>query len=358
MQVGIIGLPNAGKSTIFNTLTKGRAEVASYPFCTIEPNIGITEVPDNNIRSLSDIYNSAKITSATIRILDIAGLVKGASRGEGLGNKFLSHIRTVDAIAHVVRCFYDENVSHIDKDIDPAGDIGIINTELLLADIEILQRKREKLISISKSGDALAKSQLEVVEFIIGEFNNERIPDLSDLYSRHDGLFDELNLLSIKPTLYIANTGDDEKDEELYKKLITDVSQKGIIKIFAKLESELLELPKEERSEYARELGINKSGLSIFIKTCYEMLDLITFYTINKNETRAWSIKEGSNVLKAAGKIHSDMEKGFIKAEVVNARQLLDFGSVSHAREEGKVRIEGRDYIVGDKDVIQVRFSV
>jgi|LGVF01.1.fsa_nt_gb GTP-binding protein YchF len=358
MQVGIIGLPNAGKSTIFNTLTKGRAEVASYPFCTIEPNIGITEVPDNNIQSLSDIYNSAKITPATIRILDIAGLVKGASRGEGLGNKFLSHIRTVDVIAHIVRCFYDENVSHIDKDIDPAGDIGIINTELLLADIEILQRKREKLISISKSGDALAKSQLGVVEFITGEFNNERIPDLSDLYGRHNELFDELNLLSIKPTLYIANTGDGEKDEELYKKLITEVSCKDIIKIFAKLESELLELPKEERSEYARELGVDKSGLSIFIKTCYEMLDLITFYTINKNETRAWSIKKGSNVLKAAGKIHSDMEKGFIKAEVINARQLLDFGSVSHAREEGKVRIEGKDYIVGDKDVIQVRFSV
>ncbi len=358
MQVGIIGLPNAGKSTIFNTLTKGRAEVASYPFCTIEPNIGITEVPDNNIQSLSDIYNSAKITPATIRILDIAGLVKGASRGEGLGNKFLSHIRTVDVIAHIVRCFYDENVSHIDKDIDPAGDIGIINTELLLADIEILQRKREKLISISKSGDALAKSQLGVVEFITGEFNNERIPDLSDLYGRHNELFDELNLLSIKPTLYIANTGDGEKDEELYKKLITEVSCKDIIKIFAKLESELLELPKEERSEYARELGVDKSGLSIFIRTCYEMLDLITFYTINKNETRAWSIKKGSNVLKAAGKIHSDMEKGFIKAEVINARQLLDFGSVSHAREEGKVRIEGKDYIVGDKDVIQVRFSV
>ncbi len=264
----------------------------------------------------------------------------------------------MDAIAHVLRCFYDENVSHIDKDIDPAGDIGIINTELLLADIEILQRKREKLISISKSGDASAKSQLEVVEFIIGEFNNERIPDLSDLHRRHNELFNELNLLSIKPTLYIANTGDGEKDEELYKKLITEVSCKDIIKIFAKLESELLELPKEERSEYARELGVDKSGLSIFIKTCYEMLDLITFYTINKNETRAWSIKKGSNVLKAAGKIHSDMEKGFIKAEVINARQLLDFGSVSHAREEGKVRIEGKDYIVGDKDVIQVRFSV
>jgi len=358
MQVGIIGLPNAGKSTIFNTLTKGMAEVASYPFCTIEPNIGITEVPDNNIQSLSDIYNSEKITPATVRILDIAGLVKGASKGEGLGNKFLSHIRTVDVIAHVLRCFYDENVSHIDKNIDPAGDIGIINTELLLADIEILQRKREKLISISKSGDASAKSQLEVVEFIIGEFNNERIPDLSDLHRRHNELFNELNLLSIKPTLYIANTGDGEKDEELYKKLITDVSQKDIIKIFAKLESELLELPKEERAEYARELGVGKSGLSIFIKACYGMLDLITFYTINKNETRAWSIKKGSNVLKAAGKIHSDMEKGFIKAEVINARQLLDFGSISHAREEGKVRIEGKDYIIRDKDVIQVRFLV
>lgn len=358
MQVGIIGLPNAGKSTIFNTLTKGMAEVASYPFCTIEPNIGITEVPDNNIQSLSDIYNSAKITPATIRILDIAGLVKGASKGEGLGNKFLSHIRTVDAIAHVVRCFYDENVAHIDKYIDPAGDIGIINTELLLADIEILQRKREKLISISKSGDASAKSQLEVIEFITGEFNNERIPDLSDLHRRYNELFNELNLLSIKPTLYIANTGDNEKDEELYKKLITEVSRKNIIKIFAKLESELSELPKEERSEYAREFGVDKSGLSIFIKTCYEMLDLITFYTINKNETRAWSIKKGSNVLKAAGKIHSDMEKGFIKAEVINVQQLLDFGSISHAREEGKVRIEGKDYIIGDKDVIQVRFSV
>jgi len=358
MQVGIIGLPNVGKSTIFNTLSEAKAETASYPFCTIEPNVGIINVPDTNLKPLSKIYNSSKITPATIKIMDVAGLVKGASKGEGLGNKFLSHIRTVDILAHVVRCFYDENISHVKKDINPVEDIDIINTELLLSDIEILSRRKEKLKSAVKSGDKFAKSQLDLVDFLIDKFNDGKIPDLGSLDDKQKEIVRDLNLLSIKPTLYVANMGEDEVSKKLYRELATKVGEENVIKIYAKLESELLDLSEEEREEYSKEFGIENSSLNNFIKTCYQMLNLITFYTINENETRAWPLEKGQKVVKAAGKVHSDMERGFIKAEVIDCKDLLEIGSFHLAREEGKLRIEGKDYIVQDEDVIQIRFSV
>lgn len=360
MQVGIIGLPNVGKSTIFNTLTKASAEVANYPFCTIEPNIGLINVPDDNLARLSKIYGSGKITNASIKVLDVAGLVKGASNGEGLGNKFLSHIREVDVIAHIVRCFYDENVSHIAKDINPIGDIEIINTELLLADIEILERKKEKLISISKSGKSDARANLEVVNYLIDKFNKGsiNISDFNGIFEKNIELFFDLNLLSFKPALYVANMNEDTKSIGLYNDLIKKIGTGETIKIYGKVENELLELPENERDYYRKELGIEEDGLKIFIKKCYSMLNLITFYTMNENETRAWPLIKSSTAIEAAGKVHSDMQKGFIKAEVINCSELLKLNSIHKAREEGRIRIEGRDYIVANEDVIQIKFSV
>lgn len=363
MQVGIIGLPNVGKSTIFNILANASAEVASYPFSTIEPNVGIIEVPDANLEPLSRICNSSKTTPATIKFLDVAGLVKGASKGEGLGNKFLSHIRTADVLAHVVRCFYNSSVSYmkdevaISEDIDPSEDIDIITTELLLADIEILSRNREKLKSIAKSGDSLAKSELDLVTYVI-DVLNEGNTSLLDLLDEKQKVFlRKLNLISIKPILYVANMGEDEKSENLYRKLVAKVGEENVIKIYAKFEAELKGLSREERQEYRKEFGI-ENGLERFINTCYRMLNLITFYTINENEARAWSLRKGEKVIKAAGKIHSDMERGFIKAEVINLKDLLEAGSIQVAKERGKLRIEGKDYVVCDQDVIQIRFSV
>lgn len=358
MQVGIIGLPNAGKSTIFNLLTNSGAAVASYPFCTIEPNTGFVNVPDNNLFDLSKIYNSAKITNASIRVTDVAGLVKGASKGEGLGNKFLANIREVDAIAHIVRCFYDEDVPHPSGKLDPGNDIEIINTELMLADIETLARWREKFAVAVKSGDEAAKKNIEVINYLADNLNKGIIPDVSDIYNNNLQLFLNLNLLVLKPVIFVANLGEDRNSFYLLERLAAGTDAESIIKIYGKIENELLELKEEERDIYRKELGIEAGGLKEFIKKCYRMLDLITFYTINKNETRAWPLKRNSRVIEAAGKIHTDMKKGFIKAEVISSSELLRAGSIAGAREEGKLRIEGRDYIVEDADVIQIRFSV
>jgi GTP-binding protein YchF len=359
MQVGIIGLPNVGKSTIFNALIKANnAAVANYPFCTIEPNIGLIFVPDDNLIKLARIYNSEKITYTSIKVLDVAGLVKGASRGEGLGNKFLSHIREVDVVVHVVRCFQDENVSHISKDINPDNDIEIVNTELLLADIETLERRKEKLVSSAKSGDIHAKNNLEIINYLIGELDKDTVPDIKDKYEKNTELFLELNLLSLKPTLYVVNVNDDEQSILLFEKLKGSLKGRDFIKIYGKLESELIELPEEERATYRKELGIEGNGLDGFILKCYKMLNLITFYTINENEARTWSLKKESKVIDAAGKVHSDMQKGFIKAEVINSDELLKIGSIHKAKEDGKVRIEGKEYLVRDKDIILVKFTV
>jgi len=381
MQVGIIGLPNVGKSTIFNVLTKAHAVVANYPFCTIEPNVGLVNVPDNNIAKLAKIYNSKKVTFASIKFVDVAGLVSGASKGEGLGNKFLSHIREVDVIAHVIRCFKDENVSHIAKDINPLRDIQIINTELILADLEILAKRKEKYLSLAKAGDKQAKENLEIIDFLIEKLNNidlEFVDDLNininDIGSNSKNklaekinqksplLFNELNLFYFKPIIFVANLSGQKEDEELYNNLLKEINFKtnsvNIVKIYGKLENELLKLPEEERQLYRTELGIKEDSVSEFIKKSYDLLSLITFYTINENEARAWPLLKNTKILEAAGKIHTDMQKGFIKAEVINCKKLLEIGSIHKAREEGILRIEGRDYIVQDNDVIQIKFSL
>lgn len=358
MQVGIIGLPNVGKSTIYNTLTKANAAVANYPFCTIEPNVGLINVPDDNLEKLSKIYNSAKTTDASIKVLDVAGLVKGASKGEGLGNKFLSHIREVDVIAHVVRCFKDDNVSHISSEIKPADDMEIINTELMLADLETLVRKREKLAALAKSQDVQAKNDLELINHLIDEFSKGDLAGLNNTQSRNPEFFSDLNLLSLKPVLYVANMGDDGRNIDLYNKIIAGAGQNEVIKIFGKLEAELLEIGDNEREIYRKELGLEENGLHIFIKKCYSMLDLLTFYTLNENEARAWPLKTGSKIIEAAGKIHTDMQRGFIKADVIGCKELLSIGSMHKAKEEGKVRIEGREYIVKNEDVILIKFSL
>jgi len=358
MQVGIIGLPNVGKSTIYNTLTKANAVVANYPFCTIEPNIGLINVPDDNLKKLSKIYNSAKTTSVSIKVLDVAGLVKGASRGEGLGNKFLSHIREVDVIAHVVRCFKDDNVSHVSSEIKPADDMEIINTELMLADLETLERKKEKLSALAKSQDIHAKNDLELINHLQDEFNKGNLPELNNLQNKDPEFFLDLNLLSLKPVLYVANMGDDDFSIDLYNKIAAAAGQNEVVKIFGKLEAELMEIGAGEREIYRNELGLEENGLHIFIKKCYSMLNLLTFYTLNENETRAWPLKTGSKIIEAAGKIHTDMQRGFIKADVIGCKELLSIGSLHKAKEEGRVRVEGREYIVKDKDVILIKFSV
>lgn len=375
MQVGIIGLPNVGKSTIFNTITRAHAAVANYPFCTIEPNTGFISVPDDNITPLSVIFNSRKVTNASIKIVDVAGLVEGASRGEGLGNKFLSHIREVDVIAHVVRCFYDENVSHISKDLDPLRDIGIINTELLLSDIETLNKRREKYLSMLKAKDKEAMENYEIIETLIAGLNKvggpgnissndaegkqdpDNIEEFYKIKNNHPDLFKELNLFYFKPVIIIANLSEDKKDNEFYNNLVKTMNNNIIIKIYAKLENELQELPEGERQAYRDELGIEKDGIEDFIKTSYRLLNLITFYTANENEAKAWPVSGKTRLIEAAGKIHTDMQKGFIKAEVINCEDLLRIGSINRAREDGRVRLEGKDYIVNDKDVIQIKFS-
>jgi ribosome-binding ATPase len=357
MQVGIIGLPNAGKTTIFNTITRAHAAVANYPFCTIEPNQGIVNVFDSNLKPLSKIYDSQKLTFASIKILDVAGLVEGASRGEGLGNRFLASIREVDVIAHVIRCFPDENVAHPYGEIDPVNDIDVINTELILADIETLSRSLEKYASIPKSGDADAKENLRLINNVIDFLNDSQIEKALKVLSTSPQLFADLNLLSLKPVMFIANVSDKKASGILFSKIACKVQDRPVIKIYGKIENELCDFPEEEQLIYRKELNIGKDSVSEFICKCYSMLNLITFYTINKNEARAWSLKRNSCIFEAAGKIHSDMQKGFIKAEVINYSDLLSAGSVAKAREEGMIKLEGREYTVLDGDVLQIRFN-
>lgn len=355
MQVGIIGLPNVGKSTIFNALTHSEAQVADYPFCTIEPNLGVIEVPDENLQELRKIHGSKKISPATIKVLDVAGLVKGASDGEGLGNKFLSNIRTVDALVMILRCFDDVEAS--ENRLDVLDDIGILKTELMLSDLEVAERKREKLKTAAKSGDTKMRSELETIEAIIDRLDSGRSLGIEVFDEKSKSLIREMDLLSFKPIIYVANVGEGDYSVKAFKILKERFGKEKVIKINAELELEILELPESERQDYRKELGIDTFSTDVFIKACYGLLDLITFYTINENETRAWSLEKGTDVCRASGKIHTDMQEGFIKAEVINYNDLSEAGSMQKAKETGKVRIEGRDYIVKDKDIIQIRFS-
>ena len=365
LEVGIVGLPNVGKSTLFNAITKAGAEAANYPFCTIEPNVGIVEVPDKRLQVLHELYNSKKTTPAAFRFVDIAGLVKGASKGEGLGNKFLEHIRQVDAVSQVVRCFENGDITHVEGSIDPIRDIEIINTELCLADLEVLERRLLKLVKLAKSGVKEAKVEEAILQRIKEALEQGQTVRSVELTDDEKAMIKEMNFLTAKPTLYIANVGEDEvttadTDNEYVQRVKEYAATEGaeVVTISAKVESEIAELEDEDAREFLHELGLEESGLEKLIKAAFDLLGLMTFLTAGPDECRAWTITKGTVAPKAAGKIHSDIERGFIRAEIVNYDDLIAAGSVAAAREKGQVRLEGKDYVMPDGDVKHFRFNV
>ena len=365
MKLGIVGLPNVGKSTLFNSLTKAGAESANYPFCTIDPNIGIVTVPDERLKVLKDIYNSKRIIPAAIEFVDIAGLVKGASKGEGLGNQFLSNIREVDAIVHVVRCFEDGNVVHVDGSVDPLRDIETINLELIFSDLEILERRIAKVGKGARMDKTLAK-ELNLLERLKEQLEAGKMAKGIDIEDEEDTiLLKSFNLLTYKPVIYAANVAEEDlADDGASNKYVNTVREfagqedSEVFVICAQIEQEIAELDDDERMMFLEDLGLNESGLEKLIKSSYQLLGLMSFITAGEQEIRAWTIPIGTKAPQAAGKIHSDIERGFIKAEVVNYSDLVDQGSLLAAKEKGLVGIEGKEYIVKDGDVILFRFNV
>ncbi len=365
MKLGIVGLPNVGKSTLFNAITQAGAESANYPFCTIDPNVGVVSVPDNRLNKLKDLYNSKKIVQTAIEFVDIAGLVKGASKGEGLGNKFLSNIREVDAIVHVVRCFEDSNVVHVDGSINSLRDIETINLELIFSDMEILDRRIAKTTKGLKADKSL-QGELDIlnqVKATLEEGKSIRTMDLSD----DDWAFvRSLDLLSSKPVIYVSNVSEDDLvDDGVNNDMVKAVREfaatenSEAVVICAQIEAEISELEtEEEKLEFLETLGLSQSGLDKLIKSSYHLLGLISFLTAGEQEVRAWTIKNGTKAPQAGGKIHSDIERGFIKAETIAYEALIEYGTMSAAKEKGLVRLEGKDYIVKDGDVILFKFNV
>lgn len=364
LEVGIVGLPNVGKSTLFNAITKAGAEAANYPFCTIEPNVGVVDVPDARLKVLGEMFKSKKIVSAAMRFVDIAGLVKGASKGEGLGNKFLAHIREVDAVAQVVRCFEDGNITHVEGSIDPLRDIEIINTELCLADMETVEKRQERLVKLLKTGDKkvpVEKAVLDKVMAGLGEAIPARRLGLTD---EEKEFLTELHLLTMKPVLYVANVAEDEvaspEKNPHVQAVMKYAAEEGAetIVVSAKMESEIAELPDDEAKEFLEMAGLEEAGLDRLIKAGFKLLGLMTYLTAGETESRAWTIKQGTKAPQAAGKIHSDFERGFIRAEIVSYDDLVACGSKAAAREKGLVRLEGKDYVMQDGDVVEFRFNV
>ena len=365
MKLGMVGLPNVGKSTLFNAITKAGAESANYPFCTIEPNIGVVSVPDKRLDVLEKMYNTKKKVYTAIEFYDIAGLVKGASKGEGLGNKFLSHIREVEAIVHVVRCFDDGNVVHVEGSVDPIRDIETINLELIFSDLEVLERRMEKSVKLARSGDKTAKYEYEIMGRIKEQLEAGKPVRTLEVTEEENVFIKSLFLITSKQVLYACNISEDDVmegnfDNDYVKKVKDYAAEENseVMVVSAKIEEELSGLEDDEKAEMLQEYGLDESGLDKLVETSYKLLGLMSYLTAGVQEVRAWTIKRGTKAPAAAGKIHSDIERGFIRAEVVGYDDLVECGSESAAKEKGKFRLEGKEYIMQDGDVVNFRFNV
>ena len=364
MKLGVVGLPNVGKSTLFNAITKAGAEAANYPFCTIEPNVGVVTVPDERITKLHEIYNSKKTVYTTIEFCDIAGLVKGASRGEGLGNKFLGHIREVAALVHVVRCFENDNIVHVDGRINPLSDIETINTELILADMEVLEKRIAKTTKNLK-GDKSLQQELDILNKVNDFLASGKSARAMEVTEEEDSFIRSLDLLSYKPIIYVANVSEDDAADDGNNEYVRQVREFAatedaeVVVVCAEIEQEISELDDDEKAMFLEEMGISESGLDKLIKASYHLLDLISFLTAGEDECRAWTIKRGTKAPQAAGKIHSDFERGFIRAETIAYDKFIECGgNMAAAKEKGLLRSEGKEYVVKDGDIITILFNV